>query len=358
MRLQKNNLLLLTFLTCCLNCISLLSAKPTSQDILDAINTLKSIQSDKLNKILIHQKELDREYQSTVDSVEDLKDEISNITGIINQKFRWMKENSIDYNTLSSEIGKVVKKIDDQEKRIARVIKNLPKVQVPSFGRNGGNSNTNTVSRTDRPSNSELTTSENSVETTESPQIKTSQSPSSLPKTYTRDELKKLFKFETYDKRIRSSSWSAKRTNKNDKNGAVAYTKEFSMNTAMMFNITFKVNKLTSMEIGVCTEKLLSTGSVWLGNSYKASVWYSGGAYFNSGRKSINWPTYQVNDLITVSYRPQTGLVSYLQNNEFVGSKTFKNRDEIFMFCVTLYEDKDAVQIMKYYTLDFNNNRG
>ena len=82
--------------------------------------------------------------------------------------------------------------------------------------------------------------------------------------------------------------WSAKRTNKGDKNGAVVYTQEFSMNTAMMFNITLKVKKLTSMEIGVCTERLGTAGSVWLGNSYKASVWYSGG-WFRLILKSVRF---------------------------------------------------------------------
>jgi len=387
---------------------SVFSARTISNsDILDAIKELKSIQSDKLNKILLHQRELDREYQATVDSVEDLKDEISNITGMINEKFHYINNDLLTSDDLDTEIAKVVRRIDDQEKKIARVVKGLGQKIQNSIeisansgdsgslaGNSGRSSGNEAISKTERPTNSEneLTTQEtihttlpiilppiqrpdrtdntDEAETVEND--KTNENSKNTEKepetsddvtdlvTYTRPQLQKLFKFVSYDTRIRAMQWSAKRTNKGDKNGAVVYTQEFSMNTAMMFNITLKVKKLTSMEIGVCTERLGTAGSVWLGNSYKASVWYSGGAYFNSGKKSVNWPVYTAGDLITISYRPQTGTVSYLQNNDFVGAKTFKNRSaKTFMFCVTLYEDKDAVQIMKYYTLDFNSaNRG
>ena len=349
----------------------------SNSDIFDAIKELKSIQSDKLNKILLHQRELDREYQATVDSVEDLKDEISNITGMINEKFHYINNDLLTSDDLDTEIAKVVRRIDDQEKKIARVVKGLgQKIQnsieisansgnLNSLGRSAGNAAPS--SKTDRPTNSEneLTTQEN-VHTTSpiilppiqrpdrtentdnnetdenSKNIEDSKNTENDPATsddtnqstdlitYTRPQLQKLFKFVSYDTRIRAMQWSAKRTNKGDKNGAVVYTQEFSMNTAMMFNITLKVKKLTSMEIGVCTERLGTAGSVWLGNSYKASVWYSGGsfniksymilksvilvvflfffepfahsggAYFNSGKKSVNWPVYTAGDLITI----------------------------------------------------------
>lgn len=364
MHLFKMRQLTLIILSFC--SINLSTARSTTiSDILDAIKELKSIQSDKLNKILLHQRELDREYQTTVDSVEDLKDEISNITGLINEKFRWMGDNHITSQVLGSEVEKIVKKIDDQERKITRVVKTLAqKVETSNSGEQSNSNAGRHSSRTERPTsseNNEVTTEEirtqNTAKPTESPVLPPIQNPTTNKQliTYSRSQLQKLFKFSSYDSRIRTSPWSAKRTSKNDKNGAVAYTQEFSMNTGMMFNITMKVKKLTSMEIGVCTERLATSGSIWLGNSYKASVWYSGGAYFNSGKKSINWPVYSENDLITISYRPQTGTVSYLQNNDFVGAKIFRSRAESFMFCVTLYEDKDAVQIMKYYTLDYNS---
>jgi hypothetical protein len=184
--------------------------------------------------------------------------------------------------------------------------------------------------------------------------------PEVRPVKLTYSQVGKLFNFVQHDPRIKSSKSSIIRLNRDRGQAAVAYTKSFPYNSYYEFNATFDFSRLTGpAELGICTERLPTTGDVWLGDQASTLSWYNNGggkgSFFIKGvKKRANGPTFDNGDTVTFGYMPYTGDLLIMKNGLKVATTKFKVRDaREFMFCAVLTSPNDSLYLARWSMLDY-----
>jgi len=328
-------------------------------EILAAVRELSRVFDEKFSQLKF---DVDGRVHDAIDSMEDLKDEMSEVKATINSRFAEFQAEAATKEELQKSTRLISERMDDLENKVTKLSRDSIE-QVRGLGddiRRGMADRRQQASRSDHE---EPRSKKSHVEKPQLIQVsqpreaqvvrqparpQTPRPPT--PKKTRPSSLVSKFQLIRHSDRIElPNSRSIFRSTGKDRTPANAYSDAFPTDSPLVFTWTLQVKELRGvMEFGINlinTVSELRTES-WRANYVNSAIWYSGGSFATNRRRTRGWPRFARGDVVGVSYQPSTGLLEFHRNGKFV-NRTYKDVGEFpwFNFGLTLYIAEDEVSV-------------